>query len=234
MACLRLFLGLTMSATLALMSGPAFAQDPDDDDTGWFDEDEEPPAPEPDAPEEEPAPNVVATEPAPPPEPPPAPRALPAAPKPAAAVSRERTGRFRWGLSPAFGGVQYDDDPDFLFLMGLEARFGGQLSDDLAVYAVPSVLGSEKLRVGTGLVIEGCFGDVFTVGGGADVALSSTDGWTDFVPGGGPTVRLGLHIGKDKPTRRKAFSMYGFSKLDFFTNDDRDVIVGGMLGYDGM
>lgn len=230
-----------MGVTLAFVSGPASAQDPEDDDAGWFDEEPDP-APdeaEPDAadpaPLEEPAPNVVAVE--PPTEPasaPPPPDARPRVARPAPSLARERPGRFRWGLSPAFGGAQYGDDPDFQFLMGLEARFGGQLSDELAIYAVPSVLGSESLRVGTGLVFEGCLGDVLTIGAGADAALTSTDGWHDFVPGAGPQLRIGIHIGKDKPTRRKAFSMVAFSKLDFLFDGERNSIVGGMLGYDAM
>lgn len=237
MSYLRLFLALGAVATLASVSRPAVAQDEGNDEGGgWFDEEPEPeptPAPEEAAPSE-PAPNVVATDPAPDPAAHPQPAAKPDVPAPRPPVPRERPGRFRWGLSPFFGAVEYDDEPDFLFMMGLEARFGGQLSDDLAVYATPSILGSDALRVGTGVIFEGCFGDVFTIGGGADVALGSTDGWKDFVPGGGPQARVGLHIGKDKPTRRKAFSMYGVTKIDFYTNDDRAVIVGGMLGYDGM
>lgn len=237
MTFLRLFVALGAVATLASVSGPAGAQEPGDDEgQGWFEEEPEPPPPE-EAPAAEPAPNVAATEPVA--EPAPAAQPQPAvvtdrrAPPPPV-VQGERPGRFRWGLSPFFGGTQYGDDSDFLFTMGLEARFGGQLSDELAVYATPSILGSDTLRVGTGLILEGCFGDVFTIGGGADVALGSTDGWQDFVPGGGPQARVGLHFGKDKPTRRKAFSMYAVTKIDFFINDDRNVIIGGMLGYDGM
>ena len=241
MTYLRLILVAAAVVPLATVSGPAWGQgaaDEQPDGDGWFDGDDPEPVPG-DEPAAEPddEPTAVATE------PPPAEVSAPparATPPPdrrrflPPVIERTRPGRFRWGLSPHFGAVAYDDRDEYLFQMGLEARFGGQLSDELAIYADPSILGSKTLRVATGVVIEGCFGDVVSIGGGIDGALNSTDGWSDFKPGGGPTARVGLHIGKDKPERRKAFSMYLVSKTDFYFDGGRAVMLGTMLGYDGM
>lgn len=238
MTYLRLILLVAAAVPLATVSGPAWGQGVDEgssEDDGWFTEDEEAEPSVVEEPESEP--NVVATEPPPASTPPPVVEPLSEEDKRRflpPEIERPRPGRFRWGISPHFGAVEYDGDDDFLFQMGLEARFGGQLSDELAIYADPSILGSETLRVATGIVIEGCFGDVFSIGGGIDGALNSTDGWRDFKPGGGPTARVGLHIGKDKPARRKAFSAYLVSKTDFYFDGDRMVMLGTMLGYDGM
>jgi hypothetical protein len=240
MTYLRLILVAATVVPLTTVSGPAWGQGADDeppDGEGWFDGDDPEPVPGDEPPAEEPP--AVATEPpatevsTPPPEVEPLSekdkrRFLPPV------IERPRPGRFRWGISPYFGAVKYDDEDSYLFQMGLEARFGGQLSDELAVYAVPSILGSESLRVATGFIIEGCFGDVVSLGGGLDAAVNTTDGWTEFQPGAGPTARVGLHIGKDKPARRKAFSLYAVSKVDFYLEGDHLLMFGGMLGYDGM
>jgi hypothetical protein len=246
MTLLRFACAAAAAATLASVSGPAAGQDviPEGDDQGWFDGDDEPETvPAEPAPTE---PQVVA---APEPDAPSSPAASspPAAAQPApadAASARppdEREpnqGRFRWGISPYFGAARYfrnDTNDEMKFAFGLEARFGGQIDDMLAVYAVPSIIGSETMRVATGVVVEGTFGDIVSVGGGLDAILGSEDDREGpLTPGLGPEARIGVHVGKNRPSRRKAFSMVANLKLDFFTSGDKTIMIGGMAGYDAM
>lgn len=240
MSFLRFACAGTAALALASVSDPALAQDDasDEDDTGWFEEDAEQPA-EPtdtDATEEPAArqPTAVAVDPTERPK-------SKAKPKTAAEPERPANqGRFRWGISPFAGVAKYRKSgrEEFRnsedFAMGLETRFGGQLDDTVALYAVPSLIGSDTLRIATGLVIEAAFADAISIGAGMDGLAGTDDDWEGIVPGIGAQARLGVHFGKLRPSRRKMFSAYFVTKADYYFDDSACLMMGGMLGYDAM
>jgi hypothetical protein len=230
------------ACALALVSDFALAQDEssEEDDSGWFEEDPEQPAESTQTEPTEEPPNsetpAVAVDP---------PAEATAKPKkrptPKAPPEREpNQGRFRWGISPFAGVAKYREagrdefrhDEDFA--MGLETRFGGQLDDSLALYAVPSLIGSDTLRIATGLVIEGMLADTISLGAGVDGIAGTDEDWEGILPGIGAQGRFGLHFGKLRPSRRKMFSMYFVTKADYYFNDSAALMMGGMLGYDAM
>lgn len=242
MSFLRFACAASAALALASVSDPALAQDDaSDDDTPWFDEDPaEPAAPtdtediEETAPSETPA--IAVDAPAEPKA-----RSKPKRNRAATVPEREANqGRFRWGISPFAGVAKYrkPSRDEFRnsedFAMGLETRFGGQLDDTLALYAVPSLIGSDTLRIATGLVLEGTFIDTISLGAGMDGIAGTDDDWEGIQPGVGGQARFGLHFGKLRPSRRKMFSMYFVTKADYYFNDSAVLMMGGMLGYDSM
>lgn len=238
MSFLRFAYAAAVVAPLATMSGAAAAQEETEEDSGWFEEDEAPQPTENVGEETPPAETpAIAVEPE-------APAAIPPKKKldvPKGPPEREpNQGRFRWGISPFFGMAkyreQYDDEfrHDDDFAMGLETRFGGQLDDTLALYAVPSIIGSDTLRIATGLVIEATLADTISFGAGMDGILGTDEDWEGALPGLGAQGRLGLHFGKLRPSRRKVFSAYLVGKADYYFHDMGVLMLGGMLGYDAM
>ncbi|NUO53050.1 MAG: hypothetical protein HOV80_29740 [Polyangiaceae bacterium] len=241
MSFLRFACAGTAAFALALVSDSAFAQDQsDEDDSGWFEEDPEQETAEPTEAEPTEAPATsetpaIAVDPAE--EPTKKPKAA------ATAKPPERPGnqtRFRWGISPFAGVAKYRESgrDEFRnsedFAMGLETRFGGQLDDTLALYAVPSLIGSDTLRIATGLVIEATLADAISLGAGMDGLAGTDDDWEGIQPGIGAQARLGLHFGKLRPSRRKMFSAYFVTKADYYFDDSAVLMMGGMLGYDAM
>ncbi len=237
--------------TLALVSHHAIAQEEepsDSDPDEWFDEAEEPSMEPPD--EVEPAPDTeppYEAEPVTQPDPFPgetqraekerrrkakmgSSRRLPRHPPP----DLEDKGRFRGGVGAIFAGARYDDDEDFVFLSGVEARFGGQLDDTFGVYATPSILVSDTVRLATGVALDLTLGDVFSIGGGVEGIIGSLDGWGEWTPGASLTARSGFHMGRYRPSRRKVFSLEAIAKVDFYFDDTKVLILGAALGYDSM
>ncbi len=243
MSFLRFACAGSAALALASVSDSALAQDesPDqDDDSGWFDEDPEQPA---EATTEEPTEEPATSEtPAVAVDPPAEPTAKPKKrPTPKATPEREpNQGRFRWGISPFAGVAKYRESgrDEFShsedFAMGLETRFGGQLDDTVALYAVPSLIGSDTLRIATGLVLEATFADTISLGAGLDGVAGTDEDWEGIQPGIGAQARFGLHFGKLRPSRRKVFSMYFVTKADYYFSDMACLMMGGMLGYDAM
>jgi hypothetical protein len=246
MSFLRFACAGTAALALALVSDSALAQDdaPDDDHSGWFEEDPEQESAERTEPEptEEPAASetpAIAVDPADEP----AAKPKPKSKAKATAKPPERPGnqtRFRWGISPFAGVAKYREAgrEEFRnsedFAMGLETRFGGQLDDTIALYAVPSLIGSDTLRIATGLVLEATFVDTISLGAGMDGLAGTDDDWEGIQPGLGAQARFGLHFGKLRPSRRKMFSMYFVTKADYYFDDSAVLMMGGMLGYDAM
>mgnify|MGYP007073250580 CR=1 FL=1 len=154
-------------------------------------------------------------------------------PPPPPPVERDRA-RFRGGVSGILGGVS-DDGDEFEWGAGVEGRFGVQFNDEFALYATPSIIGSERLRLGGGVVVEGVFGDVLSLGGGLDGIMISESGEVgDWVPGIGAQGRVGLHFGSYRPGRRKVFSMHGNVRADVYTDGSSGFTLAAMFGYDAM
>lgn len=146
----------------------------------------------------------------------------------------EDPGRFRGGVGAIFAGARYNDDEDFVFLSGIEARFGGQLDDTFGVYATPSILVSDTVRLATGVALDLTLGDVFSLGGGVEGIIGSLEEWGQWTPGASLTARSGFHMGKYMPNRRKVFSLEAIAKVDFYFDDTKVLILGAALGYDAM
>ncbi len=232
------------TATLASVSERAFAQEePSDEppDHGWFDDEESPPdavATSDDAAEREPAPPTAPAT---------AGASVSVAVQPkqdrAPKVPLEREpdqGRFRFGISPLYGVAKYresgqedfrsDDD----IVIGLETRFGGQINDVFAVYAVPSLIGSDTFRIATGVVVEATVVDTLSFGAGLDGLLGTDEEWAGLRPGAGVQARAGVHFGDLQPSRRKVFSLHTVGKADFYFDDAGVLMFAVMLGYDAM
>jgi hypothetical protein len=239
--------------TLAAVARPAAAQDETreaSDEDEWFEE--EPPVyTEPPAEEEGQAAQAPAEEPGA--EPPlTSPRAEPSSLPPTQMIRGrpdwdrprryrrrgEDLPRFRGGFGALFGFAQYPEDEELSFLVGMEGRFGLQASDTIAIYATPSIIGSRNVRLAAGMVLEATFGNIFSLGAGLDGIVASEARFSNlderWNPGTGLQGRAGLHFGKNKPSRRKVFSMIATGKVDFYLSGDTIPMFGMMLGYDAM
>lgn len=242
------------ASALALVSQRSLAQEADPADPNpdeWFEEEEEPEVeqadPEPGA---DTAPPPYGEDASPSTEPNPFPGEAPRATeqtqrKPSRRKAKrtkarfppprlEDPGRFRGGVGAIFAGARYNDSDDFVFLSGIEARFGGQLDDTFGVYATPSILVSDTVRLATGVALDLTLGDVFSLGGGVEGIIGSLEEWGQWTPGASLTARSGFHMGKYMPNRRKVFSLEAIAKVDFYFDDTKVLILGAALGYDAM